>query len=441
MRILFTVHAFLPTHRGGAELYTFYVAQALRRLGHEVRIVFREDGAGFEVGESIYEGLSCTVIKKSIFWAPNRERWEPGRDARVDGVIAELFESFRPDVVHINHLLGLSAGLPALARLAGIPTVFTLHDYWLFCERFTLLEGGTRICSGAAPEKCAGCVQKTSTRWPDWEPSRRGWIADSKRAIKLVLRKSLEAPGLVRRCHDRAAAMGEVINSTDLFVAPTRFLMDQVMRHGMPSEKIIFCEHGMSDNVFGRSEYDQRPQDTGRLRFGFVGSITYHKGVGVLLDAFRGFEEADLVLYGRRQPFLDSYEDVLAQANVEFRGLLLDEDKSQAFGELDALIVPSIWYENSPLVIHEAFQAGIPVITSDIGGMAELVTDGRNGLHFRVGDAADLRAKIKSLHLNRQTLGALRQGIPEVKGMVEHVTELLEIYARAGTAVGGRMDG
>jgi glycosyltransferase involved in cell wall biosynthesis len=263
-----------------------------------------------------------------------------------------------------------------------------------------------------------------------WDGDGHDWMARTKRAVKSVLREVFETPKVVAIFRDRAAVMADIVRATDLFIAPTRFLMDLMIRHGVPSDKMVHCDYGMADELFAAPS-EGRPRDPHRLRFGFIGQIAFHKGIEVLLGAFRGFRAADLILYGRDTNYLDPFRDVLAQDNVDFRGLLLDDAKAAAFAELDALIVPSVWYENSPLVIHEAFLAGVPVVTSDIGGMAELVTDGVNGVHFRVGDAGDLRAKLARLCEAPGELARLRQNIPPVKGMADHIPELLGFYERA----------
>jgi glycosyltransferase involved in cell wall biosynthesis len=430
MRVLLTIHQFPPDSRAGADLYTYYVAKGLLRAGHEVHVLYRSAGTPSEVAESVYDGIPYTVIRKNIRWTPSMASFDVGRDERVDRVFADLVRTIQPDVVHFNHLLGLSTELPRLARSAGVPTVFTLHDYWLFCARINLLEGGEHLCSGAEPAKCANCIQLTGSSWPDWQPGNRGWVAGGKRTAKAILRSAFEKPRGVALARKRAAGMAGVIRFTNLFVAPSQFLMGEVIRHGVPPGKIVYCDYGMADELFS-VPVSRTAKATGRLRFGFVGTMIRQKGIGVLMEAWRAFPNADLILYGRDSSELQKYGDVLTQGNVQFRGLLLDHDKAAAFAELDALVVPSIWYENSPLVIHEAFLAGLPVVTSDIGGMAELVTDRSNGLHFRRGDPIDLRAKLTWLCAHPSELDRMRQHMPPVKAMADHIPELIGIYNRA----------
>jgi glycosyltransferase involved in cell wall biosynthesis len=441
MRVLLTIHGFPPDDRFGAELYTYYIAKGLQRVGHLVHVLYRSHGDEFNVLDTSYDDIPCTAVQRRHIWTPaplNRviSSHNLPNDDRVDAVFGRLLGTFRPDVVHVNHLAGLSSRLPQVARRAGVPVVFTLHDFLLFCARANMLEGGRRLCSGGDPAKCARCSLQTSSHWTDWYPDRRGWAARGKRVAKALLQRVLEEPKVTALFRDRAAVMADIVRSTDLFIAPSRFLRDRMIQHGVPPEKLVCCDYGMADELF-TTPAARRPRDPGRLRFGFIGQIARHKGPDVLLEAFRGFRDADLILYGRdADNYLAPYCEVLAQDNVHFRGPLLDADKAAAFAELDALVVPSVWYENSPLVIHEAFQAGVPVVCSDIGGMAELVADGVNGVHFRAGDAADLRAKLTRLCENPSELLRMRQHIPRVKGMADHIPELVGFYERVRQSAG-----
>jgi hypothetical protein len=131
------------------------------------------------------------------------------------------------------------------------------------------------------------------------------------------------------------------------------------------------------------------------VRFGFVGSLVWYKGGEVLLQALRllSGKRAVLHVHGDFQPDADPHHArlrELAGPNVRFHGRFDNARLSEVYAEIDVLVVPSIWFENSPITIHEAFLTHTPVVASDIGGMLEYVRDGVDGLHFRAGDAQDL---------------------------------------------------
>jgi glycosyltransferase involved in cell wall biosynthesis len=174
-----------------------------------------------------------------------------------------------------------------------------------------------------------------------------------------------------------------------------------------------YLEWGIPDSKF-RHIYNSAPAALRELRtaahpagvrtvFGFMGSVYPPKGVHVLVDAFGRLpqDQAELHIWGDAP---DAYAQPYAAEqrkrgqeipNLTFEGAYEPGQVLEILRPIDVLVVPSVWWENNPLVIQEAFAAGIPVVAGDIGGMAELVSDDVNGLRFRVGDAADLAEKMR----------------------------------------------
>jgi glycosyltransferase involved in cell wall biosynthesis len=195
---------------------------------------------------------------------------------------------------------------------------------------------------------------------------------------------------------------------------------------GIPKDKLVYSDYAFPMESFSHVQ-TRIPQTP--LRFGYVGQLRPHKGIEVLLKAFAGFMDAELYIYGEPiENFWENYRALASQGNVHYEGPLSEENKAATLARLDALIVPSIWYENSPLVIHEAFMAKLPVITSNVGGMAELVPDGICGVQFQVGDPMDLRRKLAGLCKSPERILRLRANIPSVKEIGVHVQELLTYY-------------
>jgi len=144
-------------------------------------------------------------------------------------------------------------------------------------------------------------------------------------------------------------------------------------------------------------------------------------------------EKAELRIYGHISEHSPDYFDMLKRKaggknNIKFMGEYYVEEAPEIFSQLDVLVVPSIWHENSPLTIHEAFMAGVPVITSNIGGMAELVKHNINGLLFKVGDSEDLYQTMKMVIENPELLSELNEEIVPIKSIDEDAEELERIY-------------
>jgi glycosyltransferase involved in cell wall biosynthesis len=183
-----------------------------------------------------------------------------------------------------------------------------------------------------------------------------------------------------------------------------------------------------------------RPSD-GPLRVGFLGSIAWQKGVHVLAEAFAGLPagEARLRLWGDLTVFPDYADRVrrlLAHPDAELMGPIPNERVGEVLADTDVMVVPSVWYENSPVVIQESRAAGVPVVASDLGALAEKVHDEVDGLLFPPGDAAALRGRLRRLADERGLLSRLRQGIRPPMDMAAHVERLEALYHQLLEQVG-----
>lgn len=432
MRVLLTSHVFLPQSTGGAELYVYYLARALREAGHEVHVLAGEQAAAEAVTRRTLDGFECTYLQKPFH--PHEQVFAQP-DPRATGVFAELLHDFQPDIVHVNHLGHLSLELPRQARTAGVAVVATLHDHWYHCPTSHRLQYGTRRCHGPGLLKCARCCRWAYTAVPATKADD-GKFARLGKALARRAAAGWEWPWAMRRLLRRAQEVDACLDAVQRIICPSCHILEFSRHCGVQEEKLTFCRHGMPRLIGPRNGAPRRP---GPVRFGFIGSFNAVKGFDVALRAFDRFGHAELHLYGNDpENRLQRFADVLAQSNVRYHGFLQDDDKSRALADLDCLIVPSTCYENSPLVIHEAFLAGVPVLTSNIGGMAELVAEGRGGMRFAVGDVADLREKVAMLSAEPSRLEQLRTTIPAIKSMDEHVDEIVGFYhdARRAVAVG-----
>jgi hypothetical protein len=168
----------------------------------------------------------------------------------------------------------------------------------------------------------------------------------------------------------------------------------------------------------------------GRVRFGFVGSLVWYKGGEVMVQAMQRLKDAgcELNVYGTFDPENEEHHAELQAmaegANVNFKGRFDNSRLSEVYADIDVLVVPSVWYENSPITIHEAYLTGTPVLASDIGGMAEFVKDGVDGLHFAVGDPDDLAEKMMRFVDEPDLVDELSKDFMRVKTLVENGEEM-----------------
>jgi glycosyltransferase involved in cell wall biosynthesis len=241
----------------------------------------------------------------------------------------------------------------------------------------------------------------------------------------------------------RYAYLIRQLRKADRILAPSRFLRDVFARNGIPAERITPIEFGMppvSFDQFGPAQPRRRDEP---LRVGFLGSLMPDKGVHVLIDAFNRLPAgaAELHVFGGAfdPPYHEELLRLARHPGIRWRGELPHADRWRALGEIDVLVVPSVWYENSPLTIHEARLAKVPVVASAIGGIPELVQHGVTGATFPAGDAAALAACLQAIIADRSRLDAWRRAIPAPKTLDTHAGEIDALYrelhgARAGGA-------
>lgn len=340
--------------------------------------------------------------------------------------LAKFLAAVRPDVVHIQHTSYIGYDLLRVIRntLPDAAIVYTLHEYMPICHRDgqMLRTRNDELCMEESPRRCHEC-------FPDISPQQ------------FFLRKKFAQSHM---------------SLVDRFVSPSRFLLERFVDWGIPRDMIVFEENGrmMPDVV----ESEPRAH---RDRFAFFGQVSAYKGLDVLLESFRLLgdrrtveSEATLsrLLAGSSvrsdsEPHPKLY---IHGANLELQsGVYQDriraliartEDDVIPVGQyeprqlpalmaaIDWVVIPSIWWENSPLVIQEAFHHGRPVICSDIGGMKEKVTDGIDGLHFRAQDPRDLASVIHRAATTSGLWDTLHGQLPSVHPMSAHRERLTALY-------------
>lgn len=422
MKILQVVDHFPFSGLGGSFVYTGQLVQALGAR-HDVRLFYSTGGAPHKtVEQGSHNGIAYWALGKDYL---NFDRPFHERSRWVEHEFAKALDRFRPDIIHFQHLINLSLNLPGIAKQRGIGCCFTLHDFWLLCPRYFLLDNNLQLCPGYDPGRCTGCLA-----------DRIGYYGrESRGALPLRILRRRAKQGLNYAKNRlwyfslalwRPHRVQKIFRDVDLFIAPSHFLRQKYMLAGLPERRIVFCRHGLDGRPFGNI----RKTPAGFLRFAYIGGMGPVKGLDILIAAFNGIAAPhELKIYGSLDPAARGrLERKIQNPRIRLMGRLREEDKRAAFAEMDALILPSVCYENCPLVILEAFMAKTPVITSDLGGMAELVENGISGLTFPSGDSAGLARRITMLIDDRGLAGKLSARVPPVKDMAAHADEIVQLY-------------
>ena len=467
MKIVYVVHYYLPQHQAGTEVYTAALARKMKELGHQVSVFTSEDGVPksgrFELREDRWEDIPVFRLVRTE--PPDFER--SYLDPEIDKIFAKFLEKKNPDVVHFQHTFRLSVGMLSESARAGCRTLLTLADFWHVCPPILMLQPGFALCPGPAPDRCARCGNAVGALYSGAPGSSlssasnkyarmagRSISSGADRAVRGVHWAKRRVPSALvevarswkrsaeerdpvsayskklEMLEKRAELMKKNISEVDLVLAPSRFMKKIMVEAGaVDAQKIVHSDYGFEHGPF---EGIGRKAST-NIRFGFIGTPVEHKGLHVLVAAMNSIADTDaeLRVYGDLSWF-PAYAKKLRRLalnpRTRFMGRFEHGDIARVLSEIDVLVVPSLWYENSPLTIHEAFMAGAPVLVSDIGGMAELVEDG-GGLTFAVGDDEDLSRKMRRLVEEKGLMGSLRKSIPKVKTVEEDAAELLKYYS------------
>lgn len=224
----------------------------------------------------------------------------------------------------------------------------------------------------------------------------------------------------------------------DAFISPSHFLRDRYIAWGLSANKIHVIENGLP--VEEKVPIRQLTENGQRGRFAYFGQINPYKGLDIVLDAFavlpkRIKKQVSLDIFGSGLEWQSTeYKDKIkarleANSNiVHYHGPYEAHEMQRLMKEVDWVVMGSIWWENSPLVIQEAFKFGRPVICPDIGGMAEKVQDGINGLHYRARDSVSLAALIESVISNYELYEKLCAGLPKAPTIDDCVATHLKLY-------------
>lgn len=447
MRIVQVVHGLPPEYLGGTETYAATLAQELARQGHAVSVFARcghPEQPEYRGETTRVENVEITRVNHTL--RESKTFSDSYQNTAIAACFGQMLERFKPDVVHFQHLMYLSTTCVHEAVRRQIPVVMTLHDYWLICQRGRFLKPDLSVCPGQTDTGCAQCFHhlldpKMSTlyRWLKPLLGQQSWLREQARrwygkragsqSVSPVAQQQIQA----RMAHIRALCA-----SVSLFLAPSRFLREQFVAFGIPEENILFHECGLQTDAIQpvpEALVPQKNRGKRPLIFGYIGVVDPVKGVHLLVEAFQTLP-AELRIYGGEAayaPYPDEKRfrsQLASSARIRCMGRYEQHELSRILAEVDVVVVPSIWYENAPLVIREAFLAHTPVITADFGGMREWVRDGVNGLLFQPRNIDDLRQKMNRFITEPDLVARLSQAFPDVRSITADAALLEQHYRR-----------
>ncbi len=434
MKILLAVHHFPPRFSAGAELQAYRTAAALRERGHTVQIVCIESITDENAEQLVwwddtYDGLPVRRLSFNLSATPDPFRYEYD-NPWIGEHVRQLMVEQRPDLFHLYGGYLITPRPLIAAQELGIPTFVSLLEFWFLCRRLTMMRTNGEISAlPLDPAVCARCIAE----------ERRRYRLTSQIAPRLMGQYWSREDVKTAQMSHRMTFLLESLNRADTVISQSHFVGEMHVAAGLERHRMVFCRQGQLFGPLRDADLVKSPST--KLRIGYIGQLARHKGVHVLVDAVRQLRNSkwELTVYGN----LTAQPEYVAQLRraagtdqrIRFAGTFDRTRLTAVMQELDVIIVPSLWYENSPNVIFEAFAHRTPVVATNLGGMAELVQHDENGLLFPAGDVKALSAQLERLLDNPGLIARLAAGIPAIRTLDEEVDELETIYAAKVGAV------
>ena len=387
--------------RGGAETYLLRLGEELSRRGHQVEYfgMYDEKNTVGNSGGLATAPMDFHTRSPARFLYPFRILYSFEARRKLGAVL----DRFRPDVVHLNNInFQLTPSVVDGGKERNIPLVQTVHDYRMICPNHMLYNlAEERVC-----ERCV--------RGSRWSCARFRCIHGS--LAKSVLGALEGDLSWGRRSYEKV----------DRYICPSRFLAD----------KLLQASSIYRDRLEVLHNFIELPDPAEILPLGdpekdyvvFAGRLSREKGIHLLEQAARLLPQVTFRVAGSGE-----LEHVLAGIpNVERMGFLTGAPLRRLIAGAQAALVPSVWYENCPLAILEAHAMGVPVVTADRGGMAELVEDGKTGVLFHELSGRALADAVEGLLADRSGLARMRENClrrrEELPTLVRYCDRVEEIY-------------
>jgi glycosyltransferase involved in cell wall biosynthesis len=418
--VLHVPFGYFPDASGGTEVYVRGLVRELAARGIPGAVA----APGLDAASYMVDGVPV-----------RRYPAEPTEAAAR--AFASVLDELAPSLVHFHALSpAVNADCARAAKARGLPVVWTYHTPTLSCARGTMMHFGTTPCDGEFRAfRCTACASHALSG------SRlvAGMLAAVPTAASAALGRAVPgrlgtALGSRARQVGRDAGFRAAMAEADCIVAVCDWVRAALIANGVPPGRIVVSRQGLAQ-ARATTAQSIRPSAGGPLRVAYFGRIDPTKGVHVLFEAFAVIPDAPVRLdvYGVVQPGAEHRLASLRAAaagdgRIRFLAPLVMDEVPDAMAGYDAIVVPSRWLETGPLVVLESFAAGVPVLGSRLGGIAELVHDGVDGLLLPVGDGRVWAAALERLANDRRQIEALRAGVRPPRTMAAVAEDMVKAY-------------
>ncbi len=374
MRVVFLSHTFVPDYIGGAEVSLYHTCRGLQARGYDC-VVLAVNSRGRERADQWYEVDGIPVHR--LTWITKKRRALTDLlDARLLPPLYNDLRRLQPDIFHLHNVAQATMAPFVAARLTNTPTVCTLHDHWLLCPGDMLYRADGSLCDPATnPEGRCGLCYRRYEFWADL-PQRKQWLARLSQNVRR-------------------------------FISPSQALIDLHVAGGFDRARFHHLPNALAAPDWQEPRHEQviaacRAAQS-RPTIVFSGGGVHNKGADVVTRAIPGLLAAipdlQLVIAGPGEP---EYFQTWARYAPAVRvvGIVPFHEMRSLFAAADLTLMASVWPENSPMTIYENYQVGTPVLVSAVGGIPELVDEGKTGYLFARNDHDALVAQA-ALHFQR----------------------------------------
>jgi len=400
VNILYIIHQFYPNHYSGTERVVFETASYMQKLGHKVTILTysHEDNYTYQNSqdeimykEFMYQGLNVIAVKSDSN-AYNSSYFVDSQSP----VYKFLIEKINPQIVHVAHLMYMYSFLKAVKKL-HIPYVVSLTDFWLICHRAQMVTSAGDLCSGPK---------------------------EGKQCKEICL-------GLEKEYYEKRFALAhEILSQSKANIVSSQFLQN-AMSQFVSNFHSQYIPYGLNFSYLSTNNeiYDRNS----RIRFLFSGTLSKHKGIDIVIRAFKSLKKDnfELNIYGNG-PLKDFVmREVKHVKNIHYHGSYSKEDTKNLIKNSDIVLVPSAWYENNPIILQEMIAANIPPIVSDVGSLPEMVEDKKTGFIFEMSNLVSLKQVIEDIITNPTGLNGIKSNMYnnyKVITIEQQVLSYIDIY-------------
>ncbi|MFC2075292.1 glycosyltransferase [Bdellovibrionota bacterium] len=479
MRILLTSNQFVPNYHGGTEILTFNTAKELISRGHEVEVWTTEpnypDFHGTGRFSSVKnEGVPTHYFNFAKIFNSQTERITAGYNNPFFGeIFSDFTEQYQPDLVHFFHLNFLGIAPIEFCKRQNIPTVLTATDFWFLCPTSILSLPNNQVCEGQAKDGI-NCIRHFSTLFAENTTQNYAQQAGTKnkltpfsnffaflkrtgtkffkylidlqakylprtfyRIIIWLGRKLKHPPNIMRtlvQVSDRPGILNEAVGKIDKIIAPTNIMKTNFIKAGIQPDRIEKIGYGLK--IYSNPTPLQK-KPLNELRFAYIGKMLKHKGIHVLIKAFKLLPKdapAKLLIYGdlnqaASKGYLTPLKEFIdGDPRITFEGTFPNNEINTIFSKIDALVVPSTWMENMPLVILSAQANQTPVIASNVPGISESIRHNVDGVLFEKENHHNLSEILQKCIDDRSFLPRLGSAAKMPKSISAYVDELERLY-------------